>query len=77
MLLKWLFLLFVAWYISRAVGNLIRAASGGQNRVDQSQDTDNRDTDNRNRARTHEAASARPDTDERERDIEDAQFQDL
>ena len=77
MLLKWLFLLFVAWYISRAVGNLIRAATGERNRVDQSRDTKIRDTEIRNRAQTRETASARPDRDGRERDIEDAEFQDL
>ena len=77
MLLKWLFLLFVAWYISRAVGNPIRAASGERNRVNQSQETETRDTEIRNRARTHETASPEPDRHVRERDIEDAQFRDL
>ncbi len=72
MLLKWLFLLFVAWYISRAVGNLIRAASGDQNRVDQS-----RDTETQVRTQSPDNASSHPDRDVRERDVEDAQFQDL
>jgi len=71
MLFKTLFLLFIAWYVYRAAGNLINAARG-----DRQQMTSDRESDIRvNRGGKDEPSvhhqSSMP------ADVEDAQFRDL
>ena len=69
MLLKTLFLLFIAWYVFRAAGNLINAA-----RTDRQQMSTNDGPDIRSNPTPKETSRQSSQT---PLDVEDARFQDL
>jgi len=72
MLLKWLFLLFLAWYIFRAAGNLINAARQDRQQVN-SGDNSGIHVQKKKTPPDH----AQKSNSQTQQDIEDARYQDL
>ena len=72
MLLKWLFLLILAWYIYRAVGNLINALLGKRKPPQRIRRPESRVPEER-------AANTSDDHSDRieQRDVEDARWKDV